>query len=194
MLGRALVMTFFGVALTGSACGTVVTSNLPSPSPVTADAVRAAVDKSTMTSAHFVVTGRFQVGIDHDPVSGDGVVQRVPTEAFALNLTIQAAGRKLAFQEVTIGGRDYTRAGTAKWTSKPSSSNVSPTAPTVYVGEEYMSGSWTWHARSTDSSTTYDVWVRESDGYLVLLTLNQPSYFVSMSFDSYNKSPVIKAP
>lgn len=194
MLRRTVVATAVGLLFTVSACGDVVSSTPPSPSPVTAAKVQAAVDNSTMKNAHFVVSGRFQVGIDHDPVTGDGVLQRVPTEAMALNLTIQANGRQLTIQERSVGGRDYSRTGTGKWTSKPSQSTVSPTAPTVYVGEEYISGTWAWHARSSDSTTTYDLWVRESDGYLVVLTLNQPGNFFSMSFDSYNKSPTITAP
>jgi hypothetical protein len=195
MVRRTLVIAALGATLMVSGCSAVASSSDPTPTPVTAAKVRAAVNNSTLQNAHFVVQGRFQVGVNHDPITGDGTLQRTPKEAFALNLDVQTSSTgHLLIHEVSIGGRDYSRVGNGKWTSKPSTSTASPTAPTTYVGEEFVAGVMTWHARSTDATEIYDIWVREADGYLVLLTLNQANNFISMSFDGYNNSPVITAP
>jgi hypothetical protein len=183
------------VALAITACGSSVADTPgPTPTPITADSVRLAFDNSTMKSAHFKVKGTLIVKGNYLPVTGDGVVQLRPREAFKTNLSVQTYTSLgvLKIQEVTIGGRDYTRLGTGHWTSKPST--TSPTTLTSYVGEEIMNGTPVWHARSAAAASTYDVWVRESDGYMVKLSLAQATGNLSMTFDSYNKSPVIVKP
>jgi hypothetical protein len=93
---------------------------------------------------------------------------------------------------VTVGGKDYTRIGSGGWSSKPTTSSA--TTPTSYVGEEIMGGVSVWHARSTAVHSTYDMWIRESDGYIVQLALSGTSGDYTMNFDSYNKSPLIPTP
>jgi hypothetical protein len=182
------------VALT-SACGAAVASGpVPTPTPVTADSVRAAFDNSTMKNAHFSLFGTLIHKPSYYPVTGDGVLQLSPREGLQINLRVQTYGSSgvLKMQEVAIAGRLYIRIGTGKWTSKPEPASV-PT-PTTYVGEEIISGTALWHARSTSGSYTYDMWIRESDGYIVQMVYASTSGKLTMNFNSYNKSPVIAIP
>ncbi|HET7467340.1 MAG TPA: hypothetical protein VFL29_11785 [Candidatus Dormibacteraeota bacterium] len=183
------------MALT-TACGGALFGNVPSPSPVTAESVRAAVDNSTMKNAHFRVTGKFIVQGQSLSVTGDGVLQKSPASAIEMTLTVQptGGGRTLVVQEISVAGRDYSRVNSGKWTSAPESTNSSPTTPDTYVGEETIAGTVTWHARSTNSGKTYDIWVRESDGYIAYLQFTDASSVLTMTFDTYNQSPPITAP
>ena len=183
------------VALATSACGSSdAGAPGPIPSPITADSVRAAFDNSKMKSAHFKVQGTLIKKPGYYPVTGDGVFQLVPREALQTNLRVQTytSAGVLKIQEVNIVGRLYTRVGTGRWTSKASSD--SPMTLTSYVGEETLAGTTVWHARSVTAHSTYDVWVRESDGYIVQLALAQANSNLTMTFDSCNKSPAIAIP
>jgi hypothetical protein len=192
---RTLATAGAVVALATAACGSAVAgSSGPANTPVTTDSVRAAVDHSTMKSAHFKVHGTMIVKRNYLPVTGDGVIQITPREAFRMNLSVQTytSAGVLKFQAVTIGGRDYTRLGTGAWTSKPSKN--SPTKFTSYMGEEILAGTSVWHARAATAGSTFDIWVRESDGYVVQLLFSSTTGDFTMAFDSYNKSPVITKP
>ena len=193
MLRRALVTAALGLLAVTTACGGALFGNVPSPSPVTAATVRAAVDNSTMENAHFRVTGTLGIQGNHFPLSGDGVLQRGPTPALSLNLTVQG-NTNITVQEVVIGGNTYSRTGNGKWKSVPDTSTISPTAPTTYVGEEVIAGTMTWHASTAEKGSTYDIWVRETDGYIVFIQFTDPASALTMNFDTYNKSPVITAP
>ena len=147
-----------------------------------------------MMNAHFQVTGTVGVNGNHYPVTGDGVLQKSPSFALKLDITVQGnSGATIVLHEVFVGGKDYTRLGNGKWTSTPDTS-TSPTAPTKYVGEETIGGTLTWHAQTVGSSNTYDIWVRETDGYIVYLQYTTASSALTMHFDTYNKSPLITAP
>ncbi len=52
----------------------------------------------------------------------------------------------------------------------------------------------TWHASTAEKGSTYDIWVRETDGYIVFIQFTDPASALTMNFDTYNKSPVITAP
>lgn len=196
MVRLSLVIAAGAVLLTASACGGALFGSVPSPTPVTAASVRAAVDNSTMKNAHFRVTGTINTSSgQHLLVSGDGVLQKSPDSAIEMTLNVQggAGGRTVVIEEVSVDGRDYSRVDSGKWTSKPESS-TSPTVPDKYIGEETIAGTLTWHAQSSASGQTYDIWVRESDGYIAYLQFTDPSSVLAMTFDSYNQSPAITAP
>lgn len=196
MFRRALVSAACGLAGLSTACGGVLFGSVPSPSPVTAQTVSAAVDNSTMKNAHFRVTGKFIVQGQYVSVDGDGILQKSPASAIEMTLTVQAVagGNPLVVQEISADGRDYSRVNGGKWSSSPETGNSSPTTPDEYVGEETIAGTLTWHARSTSSGKTYDIWVRESDGYIAYLQFTDPSSVLTMTFDTYNQSPLITAP
>lgn len=183
------------MALAATACGAPVAANpVPASLPVTAASVRSAFDNSTMQNAHFKLHGTLIVKGTYFPVTGDGVLQLVPKEALAMNLRVQTYSSMgvLKFQSVTIGGRAYTRTGTGRWTSKPETSSMMTL--TTYVGEEIISGAGVWHAQGTEAGSTTDVWIRESDGYIVRLATKSKSGTLTLEFDTYNKSRVITKP
>jgi len=196
MFRRTLVTAALGLLAVTTSCSGGIFGDVPSPSPVTAASVRAAVDNSSMDNAHFRVTGILGIQGSHYPVTGDGVLEKNPTTALSLNLTVKTNTRagNVTVQEVEIGGMIYTRTGNGQWTSAPETSTFSPTAPTTYVGEEDIGGTTTWHARSADKGSTYDIWVRETDGYIVYLSFTDSKSMLTMNFDTYNQSALITVP
>lgn len=149
-----------------------------------------------MLNAHFLVTGKVGIQGNHYPVTGEGVLEKSPASALKMDLTVQGnGGATLVLHEVDIGGTLYTRLGNGKWTSTPDNSTSSPITPTKYVGEETIGGTLTWHAQSTSvGGNTYDIWVRETDGYIVYLQYTTTTSSFTMHFDIYNESPLITVP
>jgi len=191
---RALAIAGAVAVLASTSCGSPSAgAATPTPGPVTADSVRAAFYNSTMDNAHFRLFGTVIKNRTYYPVTGDGVLQLRPVEALVINTYLTTySTRALKIQEVTIDGKIYTRLNAGKWTSKPTA--ISPTAVTTYVGEEILNGVAVWHARSTPSRSTYDLWVRESDGFIVEIKYTSVNGTITMNFDSYNKSREIAAP
>ena len=184
-----------GLVLATTACGSDVSGTPgPTPTPVTVDTVRAAFDSSTMKNAHFKLHGTLILKRNYFPVTGDGVLQLAPREALAMTFRVQTYSSlgTVKFQNVTIGGRLYSRVGAGKWTSKPTT--ASPTSIASYVGEEIISGTAVWHVRSTAGTDENDMWIRESDGYIVQLINLGKSGTVTMEFDTYNTSRAIAKP
>jgi hypothetical protein len=192
---RTLAMACTVVALATTGCGSSdAGAPGPTPTPITADSVRAAFNNSGMKSAHFKIHGTLIRKPGYYPMTGDGVFQLLPREALQTNISIQTYGPAgvLRIQEVNINGRLYTRLGTGRWTSKASTD--SPTTITKYVGEEIQAGTVVWHAQSVSAHSTYDVWIRESDGYIVQLALAQATGNLTFTFDSWDKSKAIAVP
>jgi hypothetical protein len=192
---RILTTAGVVIALATAACGSDVGGTAgPTPTPVTADTVRAAFDSSTMKNAHFRLHGTFIVKRNYFPLTGDGVFQLAPREAVSMTFRIQTYSSQgaIKFQVVTIGGRAYLRVGSGRWTSKPSTGSM--VTITTYVGEEIISGSAVWHVRSVSGSDTDDIWIREADAYIVQLVDISPSGTMTMDFDTYNKSRAIAKP
>ena len=193
---RALVVACAAVVLVTGACGSPVAGApvAATPGPVTADSIQAALNNSTMDSGHFRMHGTIIKNRVYFPVNGNGVLQQRPEEALLMNLSVQTFGNPplLKMTEITVGGKIYSRVGSGHWSSKASSSSI--LSITTYVGEEIISGAGVWHARSVEGKNTYDIWVRESDGYLVQLKFAGTSGSYTMEFFSYNKNPVIVAP
>lgn len=69
-----------------------------------------------------------------------------------------------------------------------------PIAITSYVGEEIMSGAAVWHARTAATRSTYDLWARETDGFIVQISYVGLSGTYTMNFDAYNTSRAIATP
>ena len=192
---RTLALVGAGLVLATTACGSDIAGSAgPTPTPVTADTVRAAFDSSTMKNAHFRLHGTFIVKRNYFPLTGDGVLQLAPREAVAMTFRIQTYSSQgvLKFQIVTIGGRAYLRVGSGRWTSKPSTGSM--VTITSYVGEQIMSGTAVWHVRSVSGGDTNDIWIREADAYIVQLVDVSTSGTLTMNFDTYNKSRPIAKP
>ena len=192
---RALATAAALVALASTSCGSPVAgAPAATPGPVTADSIRTAFSNSTMDNAHFRLHGTAIKNRTYYPVTGDGVLQLRPVEALVTNSYLQTYTTRGAvkIQEVSVDGRLYTRTGAGKWTSKATSLSVS--ALTIYVGEEIMDGAAVWHAQTSTARSTYDLWIRESDAYIVQIKYTSISGTVTMNFDTYNKSREIVAP
>lgn len=183
------------MALTTISCGSpVAVASNPTPGPVTADSIRTAFSNSTMDNAHFHLRGTLVKNRTYYPYTGDGVYQLRPVEAFLMNLNLQTYSGHGAtrIQDVIINGRLYTRTGSGKWTSTPTI--ISPIAVTSYVGEEIIDGKTVWHARSEAGRSIYDLWIRESDSYIIQIKYGGISSSFTMIFDSYNTSREITTP
>jgi len=194
---RILAIAGFVVVLATTACGTPAAGAVqtsPTPGPVTADSIGMAFANSLMDNGHFKMHGTLIQNRTYFPVTGDGVLQQRPTEALLMNLSVQTYSSLgvLKIQEIAIGTRLFIRTGKGKWAQKRET--ASPTTPTVYVGEEIIGKDAVWHARSTSGSSTFDIWVRETDGYPVQLVYASTSGKLTMSFNAFNISPVITAP
>jgi hypothetical protein len=191
---RTLATSLAIVGLATTACGSPVAS-APTPTPITAETVRAAFANSTMKTAHVTLQGTLIQKPNSYPVTGDGVFQLAPDEAVLLNLRVQtkASTGVIKIQEVNIGGRVYVRVDKGRWSSTLATDSA--TLITAYVGEETMAGTKVWHARTSAlKNSVYDLWIRESDGYFVQIVDSGSSGTLTLTFDSYNKSPVILKP
>jgi hypothetical protein len=178
-------------SIAGSACGRVQTSG-PAPA-VTVASVNYAIENSTMRTAHFTLTGSFFVKGANLPASGAGVEQLRPEVALQVRLTlVMPDGGRLTVDSIVVGGRVYSRVGSGRWTSQPE--KILPNVYTTYLGEETFGGTSTWRVHCETSTSTFDTWVRESDGYFVYQKFKDPRASLFMTFDSYNKSPRITAP
>jgi hypothetical protein len=197
---RVLAIVAILVAIATAGCGLPAAranSNTPAYTPaadVTADTVRAAFDNSTLQNGHFKLHGTIIKNKVYFPVTGDGVYQLRPREALLMNLSINTFSSQgvVKMTWVVIGTRIYMRVGTGKWSSKRES--ASPSAPTLYLGEEIMGTQGVWHAQSKAGSSQYDIWIRETDGYPVQIQYLSTGGKLVMNFNSYNKSPVINVP
>jgi hypothetical protein len=190
---RAALVLVLALAISG--CDLLGPSS--QPPAVTVDTISAAMDKSDMKSAHFTVVGNVAKDGARYPVQGDGVLQRFPTSALATNLTLltYSAAGDIQLQQIQIGGKIYSKLGAGAWTSKPETSTISPLNPTGYAGEDTRAGQAVWHVRSSDATSSYDMWVRESDAYIVLISyLDSAGNSFNFIMNSYNKSPVVTAP
>ena len=193
---RTLAIAGAALVLATVACGSPVAgAPVATPStPVTPDSIRAALYNSTMDSGHFRLHGTMIKNRVYFPVNGNGIFQLRPQEAILMNLSIQTFGTPplVKATEITIGGKAYSRIGAGKWSSKPSSGSL--ITITTYVGEEIISGAAVWHAQSIEGKSTDDIWIRESDGYLVQLIFKDTSGTFTITFFSYNKTAPIVAP
>jgi hypothetical protein len=194
---RILATAGFVVVLATTACGVPAAGAVqssPTPGPVTVDSIAAAFGNSLMDNGHFKMHGTFIRNRVYYPVTGDGVLQMRPQQALEMNLSIQTFSSQgiLKIQEIAIGTRLYIRIGKGKWGQRRES--ASPTAPSTYLGEQIISGVAYWHTRSSSGSSSFELWIRETDGYPFQLQYASTSGTLIMNFNSYNKSPVIVAP
>ena len=193
-----VLISLLAAAVT-AACGSSSSASAPSPSPspVTAASVADAVRNSTMKSGHFTVVGTITYSGNPYSASGFGVIQRLPDAALQLSLKVDTKTSLgvLQYEEINVGGVKYFRVGTGSWHSAPSTFGPGSTVPSQYVAEETVSGVKCWHAQSIAVDGTYDIWVKESDGYIpkIAFTGTDGSAY-TLTFDSYNTGPAIVAP
>jgi hypothetical protein len=154
---------------------------------------------SSMQDGHFKVTGTLVNGATRTAGTGEGVMVLKPKRALQLNVQVDTGtflGR-VGFDLIQIDGKQYSRIGSQDWTSSDNAAtaNTSSNPAPKYVAEEEVSGQKAWHITWKEAATTYDEWVRESDGYLVKYrsTADGGTIF-EMAFDKYNTGASVKAP
>ncbi len=125
---------------------------------------------ASFKDAHFTMKAHTSSGAFVIDLTGDGTfVRNPPAEQMHYQGSLGAI--PLAFDTIVVGGKEYTRTGSQKWTVKDASSNSSPsdwskaTNPKL-VGEDSINGAKAWHVSATASGGAgFEVWVREADGY-----------------------------
>jgi len=159
-------------------------------------------NQSNLKDAHFLVSGRFTNQAGPVNLKGDGELVYKAPGAGRFTFQTLVAGQTVSFEEISIGGSDYTltQPGNGKWVSNASTSPLGPTSFSgasdfKYVGEENLSAGKAWHAKAKDKDgNAFDGWIRESDGYPLKYTLIQQSNALTLSFDKFNTGVTIKAP
>jgi hypothetical protein len=149
-----------------------------------------------MQDGHFKVTAVIISGATHTNGSGDGVFVLKGKTGIKLNIQISAGLLNVGVDLIAVGGKEYERIGTGAWSVTPdtaSPGSASHGTPS-YVGESQIGTDKAWHIRSNQSGTTYDEWVRESDGYLLKYAWQSDTGLFTMDFDQYNIGADIAAP
>ena len=170
--------------------------------PPSAHDILSKPNHASLKDAHFLVTGTFaSQGITVN-LKGDGELVYQSPGAGRFKFQTLVAGQTVTFDEISIGGSDYTMTvpGNGKWVSKVSTSPLGPdsfrgASDFKYVGEENLPAGKSWHAKAKDKDgNPFDGWIRESDGYPLKYTLTQPSIALTLSFDTFNTGVKIAAP
>jgi len=155
-----------------------------------------------LKDAHFLVTGTFSNQGVTVNLNGDGELVYTAPGAGRFRFQTLVAGQTVSFEEISIGGSDYTftQPGNGKWVSKTSTSPLGPASFSgasdfKYVGEENLAAGKSWHAKAKDKDgNAFDGWIRESDGYPLKYTLTQQSNALTLTFDKFNTGVKISAP
>ena len=155
--------------------------------------------QSDMKDGHFTVKAHLTSGALTVDLTGDGTMVLKPKYAISLNLQGSVGQIPIGLQEVVVDGQNYSRLGSQKWTESPSQSepgNVGSSAKNPkLIGEDNLSQGKSWHIQGTDSTgQAFDVWVRESDGYLVKYSGSLSTGSISLDFDKYNTGSTVTAP
>jgi len=152
--------------------------------------------QSSMQDGHFKVTAVILNGATHINGTGDGVLALKGKIGFKLNVQVTSGLLNVGLDLISVGGMQYERIGNGAWTvttDSASPGNASHGTPT-YVGESQIGSDKAWHIRSKRTGTTYDEWVRESDGYLLKYSWESDTGSFTMDFDQFNIGADIAAP
>jgi hypothetical protein len=204
MEGGAAVIRICGAALAAIVLTACEPSGSAAPRPTpapTAQDVSARPAKSAMRDGQFAVSGDFWLGATAYPATGDGVLVVRPAWATRLNVQVDAGGLlgRVGADVVEIGGRQYVRVGLGGWTARDTTGaagTLFTSDPSlVLAGEETLPGGRAWHIRRAVDTTTYDGWVRESDGYVLRITVDQTRvYRLQLDLTEFNTGAAVTAP
>jgi hypothetical protein len=192
---RALLV--LGVAALTAGCG------VPTPAaPPSAKEVLAKPQQSSLTDAHFIVSGKVTNNGATVQLIGDGALVYKPKLAGRFQFHTTVGGQTLTVEEISLDGTNYgLTPASNKWVAQPSSSGIDPNAfagasNQKYVGEETLPQGKAWHASAIDKDgNAFDAYIRESDGYPIKYVETQTGgQNITLSFDKYNTGEIIKAP
>lgn len=152
--------------------------------------------QSSMEDGHFKVDAVIINGATHTNGSGDGVLVLKGKTGLKLNIQVSAGLLNVGVDLIAIGGKEYERIGSGAWsvsTDSATPASASHGTPT-YVGESQIGSDKAWHIHSKQSGTTYDEWVRESDGFLLKYAWESDTGSFTMNFDQFNIGAAVTAP
>jgi hypothetical protein len=207
-----LVLSF--AALAAAACAGP--ASVVGPPPTAAEILKRPVT-ADYKDAHFTLKIHTSSGAFTLDLTGDGTIVRKPAEGLQMHYQGSLGAIPLAYDLISVGGKEYSRAGTEKWSVKDGSVPLTPedwskASDAKLVAEETVNGSKAWHVTATQSSgPPFDVWVRESDGYpLKFVSNGSPTATTSspattgsaatssgtfeLDFDKFNTGTKIQAP
>jgi Domain of unknown function (DUF4352) len=165
--------------------------------PTPAD-ILAKPSHSSMKDGHFKLSGHLTSGAYATDLTGDGVMILQPNYASSMHLQGSIGALPFALQTIDINGKSYSRVGSDKWTEANAQSepgNPNGASGAKLIGEDGLPVGKSWHVRATGpSGQQFDVWVRESDGYLVKYSGGTDSGSITLEFDRYNIAPTVAAP
>ena len=193
---RATLLLLMVAALT-AACG------VPTPlAPPSAKEVLARPQQSSLTDAHFKVTGKIADNNATIDIVGDGALVYKPKLAGRFQFTTNVSGQTTTIKEISVGGVNYgLTPASPKWVASPSASGIDPNAfagksDQKYVGEENLPQGRAWHVTAKDDAgNAFDAYIRESDGYPIKYVETQGGgQNITLTFDKYNTGEAITAP
>jgi hypothetical protein len=152
--------------------------------------------QSSMQDGHFKVEAVILSGATHTNGTGDGVLVLKGKKGLKLNVQVSAGLLNVGVDLIAVGGKEYERIGNGAWTVSSDSATPATSshgAPS-YLGESQIGPDKAWHIHSKQSGTTYEEWVRESDGYLLKYALQSDTGSFTMNFDEFNIGADITAP
>jgi hypothetical protein len=190
-------LLLLAVALLTAGCG------VPTPAaPPSAKEVLAKPQKSNLTDAHFLVTGKVTNSGSTVELVGDGALVYRPKLAGRFGFQTTVGGQTLKVEEISVDGTNYgLTPASSKWVAQKSNSGIDPNAfagatDQKYVGEETLPQGKAWHASAKDKDgNAFDAYIRESDGYPIKYVETQTGgQNITLSFDKYNAGEIIKPP
>jgi len=153
-----------------------------------------------MKDGHFTVKAHVTSGALTVDLTGDGTMVLKPKYGVSFHLQGSVGQLPIALDEITVDGQSYSRLGSQKWSqstsqSEPGNSGSNPKNAKL-AGEDSLSTGKSWHIQATDSTSNqpFDMWVRESDGYLVKYAGSLATGTISLEFDKYNTGATVSAP
>jgi hypothetical protein len=190
-------LLLLAVALFTASCGVPTPAAAPS-----ANEVLAKPQKSNLTDAHFLVTGKITNNGSTVELVGDGALVYRPKLAGRFGFQTTVGGQTLKVEEISVDGTNYgLTPASSKWIAQKSSSGIDPNAfagatDQKYVGEETLPQGKAWHASAKDKAgNAFDAYIRESDGYPIKYVETQTGgQNITLSFDKYNAGEIIKPP
>lgn len=167
--------------------------------PPTAQQIAEKPTNSSMRDGTFTVSGTLYNGATAYPVTGNGSMVLKPNAALKMNLQVDAGGilGRIGVDIVYIADKQYERIGAGNWqvTDAPRTGTAYRGPGVKLIGEEQLPNGKTWHLERVDGDQTYDVWIRQNDGYLLrYISAKQDGTRLQLDFSQFNTGAIIAVP
>ncbi len=170
--------------------------------PPTAKEILQRPASSGLKDAHATLIGHFTSGAFSLDVTGDAVFVVQPKSGSDLRLQGSLGALPIAIEYLSVGGKDYQRVGSDKWTEQASkgsaagASSWSDARDATFLGEESLPLGKAWHVKATTTDgSPFELWVRENDGYPLKYTATMgQAGTITLTFDRFNTGASITPP